>query len=554
MIRFVILMIVVCFGKVSNAQLLDGRNATFTLADTLRGALSPERTCFDVTFYNLNLTINVDSQTISGYNEIHYNVEENFKRLQIDLFDNMNIDSIVYKNQNLQYERIFDAVFIDFPDEQKKGGNDFFTVYYHGKPIIAKNPPWDGGFVWKKDKNKNHWIGVSCEGIGASLWWPNKDHLSDEPDSMLVTCHIPNDLIFVGNGQLVSAKKGVGNELSSYAWKVTYPINNYNVTLNIGNYVSFQDFHVAYDGDSLLLDYWVLPYNLEKAKVHFEQVKPMMTCYDNLFGKYPFWNDGFKLVETPYLGMEHQSAIAYGNDYKKGYAGSDYSRIGLDFDYIIIHEAGHEYWGNLISAKDIADMWIHESFCTYTEALYVECMFDYATAMKYVNAKKSSVRNEYPIAGIYNVNVEGDGDMYNKGMLMLNTIRHIIDNDKLWFEMLKDMTTNEFAYKTITANDILFYFNRKTKMDLLPVMMQYIFNAQLPTLYYSITTEKKKSTLKYKWQADVNNFAMPIILKVGENEFRLNATDKLQEFEFSAKKKQKVEIDQNRFYFNLKKF
>lgn len=553
MVRFLLILSGLLFFADSNAQLLDGRNATFTLADTLRGSLSPERTCFDVTFYHLSLDVDPDSQSIAGYNEIHYNVDEDFKRLQIDLFENMTIDSIVFNGSKLNFERLFDAVFITFPQVQKKGSKGYFTVYYHGKPTVAKNAPWDGGFSWKKDKEKNHWIGVSCEGIGASLWWPNKDHLSDEPDSVKVTCHVPNNLIFVGNGQLVEAKKGIGSEKSTYTWKTTYPINNYNVTLNIANYANFQDFYVAEDGDTLLLDYWVLPYNLEKAKVHFQQVGPMLQCFEQYFGKFPFWRDGFKLVETPYLGMEHQSAIAYGNQYKKGYMGTDYSRIGLDFDYIIIHETGHEYWGNLISAKDIADMWIHESFCTYSEAIYVECMFDYETAQRYINAKKPSIRNEYPIAGIFGVNVEGDGDMYNKGMLMLNTIRHIINDDKLWFEMLKEMTTKEFAYQTITANDIIFYFNRKTKTELTPVLMQYIFYADLPVLYYSLDSAKKKQTFKYKWQSDVTNFAMPLVIKVGDKEFRLSGTDKLQEFEFTMKKKDKVSIDQDRFYIKTQK-
>jgi aminopeptidase N len=555
MLRIVFFLAVVFVSFTSSAQLLDGRMTEFTLADTLRGALRPERTCFDVNYYHLNLDILADEKSISGFNEIHYTTIDDFKRLQIDLFDNMQIDSIVYHGKKLSYERIYNAVFVDFENVQKKGKQDYFTVYYHGTPIEAKMPPWDGGFVWKKDKDGNPWIGVSCEGIGASLWWPNKDHLSDEPDSMRVTCRVPNDLIFVGNGQLESAKIGTDGKPSEYTWKVTYPINNYNVTVNIAKYANFQDFYIAEDGDTLLLDYWVLPYNLEKAEKHFEQVKPMLACYEQYFGKFPFWNDNYKLVETPYLGMEHQTAIAYGNQYKTGYLGKDYSRIGLDFDYIIIHETGHEYWGNLVSAKDMADMWIHESFCTYSEALYVECMYDYETAISYVNAKKPTVRNEYPIAGTYDVNEEGDGDMYNKGMLFLNTLRHIINNDSLWFFMLKDMTTHEFAYKTITANDIMFYFKRMTKMDLTPVFMQYLYHAEIPQLYYSLQKDKKNNyTFTYKWQTNVSNFQMPVMLGVGENIVRLNGNDKLQEYNFAANKRHEVRILDSYLYFTRKQY
>lgn len=535
----------------SNAQLLDGNSQQYTTADSLRGSLRPERTAFDVTYYNLNLDINFDNQSINGFNDIHFKMLEGSDSLQIDLFDNMIIDSIVYQNKAIKYTRVFNAVFVSFPTKMKKGSQQKMTVYYHGKPIIANNPPWDGGFTWQKDEEGMPWLGVSCEGIGASLWWPNKDHLSDEPDSMRVTCTHPQNLKFVGNGKL---EKIVVGKNTSTTWKVSYPINNYNVTLNIGNYYNFTDKYTAQDNEKLVLDYWVLPYNLEKAKKHFEQVKPMLACFENYFGKFPFWNDNYKLVETPYLGMEHQTAIAYGNGYKKGYAGRDYSRIGLDFDYIIIHETGHEYWGNLISAEDIADMWIHESFCTYSEALYVECMFDYNKAQEYVNAKQPHIGNRNPMAGVYGVNVEGDGDMYNKGMLFLNTLRHVVNNDELWFSLLKDMN-KEFAYKTINANDVMFYFNRKTALNLTPIFNQYLYYADLPKLMYTIENVKGKNyVLKYKWVANVGDFAMPFIINIGTNEIRLNGSNQLQQYEFKKKKKDKVKFNQEQFYYVLKKY
>jgi aminopeptidase N len=549
--RFIVLFNVILFC--ANAQLMDGSDGTFTYADTLRGALRPERTCFDVNYYDLRLKINFEEKTIQGSNEIHFTVLSDFKVIQIDLFENMSLDSILFKGEKLVFNRKFNAAFVDFPVLQKKNGQSYMTVYYHGKPIIGENPPWDGGFTWKKDEEGQPWLGVSCEGIGASLWWPNKDHLSDEPDSIRVTCDIPKNLKFVGNGVL-EVDEIIG-ERRSMTWKVSYPINNYNVTLNIGNYLNFKEYYTAEDGEKLLLDYWVMPYNLTKAKEQFKQVPPMLACYETYFGKFPFWEDNYKLVETPYLGMEHQTAIAYGNDYKKGYNGSDFSGIGLDFDYIIIHETGHEYWGNLISAKDIADMWIHEGFCTYTEALYVECMYDYQKGQDYVNAKKRTVGNDSPMAGIYDVNVEGDGDMYNKGMLFLNTLRHVINDDELWFDLLKEMTTEKFAYQTVTANDIMFYFNKKTVMNLTPIFLQYIFYKDIPALYYNLEKIKgKKYEFKYKWQTDVADFSMPVELILDKKIVRLEASNELQSTEIVKSKKEKLEVNQNQFYIQVKRY
>ena len=552
--KFFKLFILLSISQIGFSQLLDGPQGDYSKADSLRGMLSPERTCFDVTYYDLMLDLNFEAKTIQGYNDVHYTVEEDFKHIQLDLFENMIIDAVVFQGDSLPYERLYNAFFVDFPDVQKKESKGVLRVYYHGKPIIAKNPPWDGGFTWQEDKNGAPWLGVSCEGIGASLWWPNKDHLSDEPDSMRVTCAYPKDLMFVGNGQLRLHDTKKNSDQNITSWLVTYPINNYNVSLNIGDYVNFQDKYISEDGEELILDYWVLPYNLEKAKDQFQQVGPMLACYEEYFGKFPFWRDNYKLVETPYLGMEHQTAIAYGNNYKTGYAGYDFSRIGLDFDYIIIHETGHEYWGNLISAQDIADLWIHEGFCTYSEALYVECMYDYQKGQDYVNAKKPSIGNKHPMAGVYDVNVEGDGDMYNKGMLFLNTLRHVINDDELWFDLLKEMTTKEFAYKTITANDVMFYFNRKTGMNLTPLFMQYVFYKDIPNLYYQFEKIKGKSyVFKYKWMTDVGSFEMPIEISWGDEVMRLNGTNDLQEIVLKKKKKANFSINEEQFYIKTRK-
>lgn len=555
--RICILIFTIIAALPLSAQLLDGTDFELNYGDTLRGALRPERTAYDVFFYDLNLDIDFENQSIAGYNDIHFVARMPFQVIQIDLFDNMIIDKIEYNGEELDYEREYNAVFVDFGNIVKLGMEGFFRVSYHGNPIIAERPPWDGGFTWKRDNEDKPWLGVSCEGIGASLWWPNKDHLSDEPEAMRISCTIPADLVFVGNGTLEGIEE-MGDK-KKYTWFVNYPINNYNVTLNIGNYVNFTDWYTTDNNgrggvDSLLLDYWVMPYNLEKAEVHFEQVKPMLACYENYFGKFPFWDDGYKLVETSYAGMEHQTAIAYGNDYQTGYSGYDFSGIGLDFDYIIIHETGHEYWGNLISAADMADLWIHESFCTYSEALYVECMFDYEKAMDYVNAKKPGIGNKAPIYGIPHVNVEGDGDMYNKGMLFLNTLRHVIDDDALWFDMLMAMTTTKFSFTQTDKDAIVEYFSASTNLPLEPVFEQYLEYKDIPALYYSLEKVKRKNYLfTYKWQTDAEDFEMPLVITVGNETMRLEGSNTLLTHAIKKKKKQKVAIDQRHFYISTKK-
>lgn len=549
--KYIILTLLLFLGFNANAQLLNVKSNVFTKADTLRGMLRPERTCFDVKHYDLVLDVNFEDKSISGHNDIFFMAVEDFKTLQLDLFENMEITDIVFANTSLNYRREFNAIFIDFPKTIYTGSLNKVSVFYKGKPIEAKNAPWDGGFSWKKDKNGKNWLGVSCEGIGASLWWPNKDHLSDEPETMTITCSFPKDLKFVGNGKLES--NIVNDEKRTMKWAVSYPINNYNVSLNIGDYINFQDEYISTtDSTKLILDYWVMPYNLEKAKKQFEQVKPMLAAQEKYFGKFPFWNDNYKLVESPYLGMEHQTAIAYGNEYKTGYNGYDFSRIGLDFDYIIIHESGHEYWGNLVSAADIADLWIHEGFCTYSEALYVEYMFGYEKAQEYINAKKPIIENEYPILGVKNVNAEGNGDMYNKGMLLLNTVRHIINNDELWFNILKEMTTKEFAHKTTDTESIVNFISKKAGQDLSSVFKQYLAYKSIPKLYYSIENISGNNyKINYKWLADISNFNMPFVLKTGKKETRLYGSTELKSTQFKMSKNDKVSFDLDKFYFKV---
>lgn len=448
-------------------------NKKFSKADTLRGSLSAERVCYDVLSYDLDVKIDVDSQFISGSNIITFVAEQDFKKLQIDLFANMKIERIDFNARELNYTREFNAVFIEFPDTIKKGTVASFKVYYSGHPQAAKHAPWDGGFSWKTDPDSVPWIGVSCQEIGASLWWPCKDHQSDEPENMYIRVTVPPNLMDVSNGRLIHTTI-LPDGWTKYEWYVSYPINNYDVTVNIARYKHFTDSYInsAYK-DTLTLDYFVLPVNYEKAKQHFEQVKPMMDCYYKLFGEYPFLKDGYKLVETPYLGMEHQSCVSYGNKYLTGYLGKDISGEGYPFDYIIIHESAHEWWGNNITTKDISDMWVHEGFATYTEALYVECLYGHEAYLKYVNSEKKSVNNREPIIGKYGLNNKGSDDMYPKGALLLHTIREIINNDSLFFEIIKGIQ-EKFRYQTINSSDIEKYISEKSGIDLTKTFDTYL--------------------------------------------------------------------------------
>ncbi len=492
------------------AQPTYSNTPSFTRADTLRGMLRPERTCYDVTFYELDVEVFPETKTIKGSNTIHFEAKADFSSLQIDLFDNMEIDGITFDGQELEYRREYHAVFIQLPEQQKNSSGKF-TIYYHGKPIIAQNPPWDGGFVWAKDENENDWIAVACEGIGASLWWPNKDHLSDEPDSMRISCTVPNNLIGVSNGNLRQVKM-LDDSRNRFDWFVSYPINNYNVSLNIGDYANIKDSYKAADGDELDLDYYVLSYNKEKAEKYFaERVPEMLACFEAYVGKYPFWEDGYALIETPYLGMEHQSGIAYGNNYQKGYDGMTIA--GLDFDYLLVHESGHEYFGNSLSCADHAELWLHEGFTVYMDALYVECKFGYESALKYYTRQRRSINNRAAIVGPLNVNFQGGSDMYSKGAWILHTLRSMTEDDDLWFKTFRSFYENN-QLSNVTTQDFIDHINQSTGKDYNKFFEQYLYHPRIPKLQYKLKKRGKKLSVQYRLEADVEGFTMP--LKIGK--------------------------------------
>ena len=486
----------------------------FTHADTLRGALRPERNCYDVTFYDLDVKVDIDKKFISGVCEIQFLVKEDFTKLQIDLFENMKIKRILQNDKILDFRREANAVFIDFP-LQKKGTQTAIKVIYEGNPIVAINAPWDGGFVWKKDKQGKPWVGVACEGLGASCWFPCKDHLSDEPDSTAIHITSPSNLFCVANGNL-RKKEDLNDGNTRFDWFVSYPINTYNITLNIADYYRLSDIYTSKkDNTTLDLEFYCLSYNVDKAKKQFEQVKPMLEAYEHYFDKYPFWRDGYCLVETPYLGMEHQSAIAYGNQYMRGYLGGMIPS-DMNWDYIIIHETGHEYWGNSISCNDHAEMWLHESFTTYMESLYVEYTSSYPDAVRYLVNQKDGISNTNPIIGPADVNFDDwdNSDMYNKGAWVLHTLRNTIDDDKVFFAMLKSFYQKN-KISNVTTRQFIDYVNAYTNKDYTSFFYQYLYSEKIPVLEYKIEKKRRAKDIRvsYRWKASVSDFTMPV--KIG---------------------------------------
>lgn len=540
--HFLSLSLFLAIINFSAAQVLTHKDA-FTEADTLRGSLRPERN-FDVLSYHLNLKVDPEEKYISGYNTIAFKAEEELPVMQVDLFENMKVDSIIYKGQKLDYTREYNAVFVELQPELPAEAVDSIQFFYSGHPTVARNAPWDGGFVFEEDAEGNPWIGVAVQGTGASLWYPNKDHQSDEPEEVLIEVAVPEGLMNVSNGRFLG-KIPLEDDYNLWRWKVESPINNYNVILNIGNYVHFSDKYKDLD-----LDYYVLPYNLEKAKEQFEEVKIMMDCFYDKFGDYPFEEDGFKLIETPYLGMEHQSAVAYGNEYKMGYLGRDLSGtgIGLKWDFIIIHESGHEWFGNSITAADIADMWIHEGFTTYSEAVYVECRWGKQEALEYLKGLRRGIGNRSKIIGEYGVNSEGSGDMYPKGANLLNMIRSLYDNDELWWKTLKEYT-EKYRHQIITTRDTENYFDQATPVDLKPVFDQYLRHPELPELQL----RRNGDRLSYRWEADVAGFNMPVDVFFNAEEQRIFPRENWQIFPEKVTANDSFQVNALEFYVNTKK-
>ena len=481
----------------------------FTRQDSLRGSITKERSWWDLKKYHLNIKVNSADSTIVGSNTIDYRVVEKYNVMQIDLQEPMQITKILQDGINLKFQREGNVYHVFLATNQNIGENKQLVVFYGGKPKTAVNPPWDGGISWKKDENGKPFIASSCQGLGASVWWPNKDHMYDEAESMTISVNVPKGLMNISNGRLISTKP-LKDNTTTYTWQVTNPINNYGVNINIGDYVPFSE---KYKGEKGELDcqYYVLRNNLAKAKKQFQDVPKMLKAFEHWFGPYPFYEDSYKLVEVPYLGMEHQSSVTYGNGFVNGYLGRDLSGTGwgLKFDFIIIHESGHEWFANNITYKDIADMWIHESFTNYSESLFVEYYYGKEAGAAYVRGTRKNIQNDKPIIGQYDVNNEGSGDMYYKGGNMLHTIRQIINNDEKWRQILRGLNST-FYHQTVTTKQIENYISEQAGVDLSSVFNQYLRDTRVPTLEYYF----KEKQMVYRWINCVDGFTMPVQIDI----------------------------------------
>jgi aminopeptidase N len=517
----------------------------FTKQDTLRGSITPERVWWDLKYYHLDIQVFPETKFIKGKNTVKYTVLKPHNVLQIDLQQPLKITKATQNGKELKVVSDINAHFIHLTKQQKIGDVNAVVVYYEGKPKAAKRAPWDGGFSWKKDKNNNHFIATSCQGLGASVWWPNKDHMYDEVENMDISVRVPSHLMNVSNGRLKKVEKHNDNT-TTYHWTVKNPINNYGVNVNIGDYVHFSEKFNG-EGGELDMDYYVLKHNLEKAKKQFKDAPKMMKAFEHWFGKYPFYEDSFKLVEVPYLGMEHQSSVTYGNQYKNGYLGRDLSGTGwgLKFDFIIIHEAGHEWFANNITYKDMADMWIHESFTNYSESLFLDYYYGKKAASEYVIGLRRSIGNRTPIIGKYHVNHSGSGDMYNKGGNMLHTIRYIIDNDKKWRRILRGLNKT-FYHQTVTTEQIENYMSKMAGINLSKVFDQYLRDIRIPVFEY----KAEENNIRYRWNNVVDGFDMPIKVSINGKTKVLNPTTTWKVIYTDTNKN--VTIDKN-FYVTTKK-
>ena len=520
----------------------------YTRQDTLRGTNGIGRSGWDVLHYDITVQPNIATKTITGKNSIYFAAINNNK-LQIDLQEPMMIDSIIIENTSCTFSREANVYWVNLPASDLKLRT--MDIYFHGKPKEAINPPWDGGWVWKQDNNNNPWISLACQGIGASVWYPCKDIQSDKADSgATLRIIVPDSLKGIGNGRLISTKTLSGG-LTEYIWEVKSPINNYNIVPYIGKYIHYGESVTALKG-KLDINYWVLEYNLKKAIPHFTDALYTIKAFEYWMGPYPFYRDGYKLVEAPYLGMEHQSAIAYGNEYNKGYLGRDLSETGwgLKFDFIIVHESGHEWFGNSITSKDIADMWIHESFTNYSEVLYTDYRFGRIASNEYVIGLRNNIKNDKPIIASYGVNEEGSGDMYYKGANMLHIIRQLVNNDSLFRVMLIGLN-KKFYHSTVTTAQIENYIIKKTSKNLSSIFNQYLRTTKIPLLEYSI----QKKCIKYRWKNVVKNFHLPIKISAGETTKKIwiIPSEKWQSLKIKEKSKfDSLKVDEN-FYVESKK-
>lgn len=486
----------------------------FTRQDTLRGSITPERAWWDLAYYDLAIDFDISNKFLRGTNTIHFNVIAPHSIMQIDLQEPLKITNVDYRGKSLTFKREGNVYWIAFAQPLEQGVSDRITISYEGIPVEAVRPPWDGGLTWSKDAHQKPFVATSCQGLGASVWWPCKDHMYDEADSMFIRITAPSELMDVSNGRLRHIDYH-SNGKRTWHWFVSNPINSYGVNANIADYAHWSD-TIHGENGVLDLDFYVLQDHFDTAQTHFTDVHKTIRAFEHWFGPYPFYEDGFKLVEVPYLGMEHQSSVTYGNKFRKGYLGRDLSGTGwgLKWDFIIVHETAHEWWANSITYKDIADMWIHESFANYAESLFLDYHYGRQAANEYVIGTRLNIANDKPIIGPYHVNKKGSGDMYYKGGNMLHTIRMWINDDAKWRSILRGLQ-KEFYHQTVTSKQIEDYISKEMGKDLTPFFNQYLRDTRIPVVEFI----RKGKTLKYRYTNTVDGFNLPLLASIdnGDN-------------------------------------
>lgn len=514
-----------------------------TQQEVLRGSITPEREWWDVLHYHLSVEFMPETRRLKGSNAITFKAVKSGKKMQIDLQPPLAITKVVHGAAELKFEREGNVFWVMFEKDLSQGAKEKIEVFYEGVPVVSRNPPWVGGITWGRDDLGEHFIVTTCQGIGASIWWPNKDHGADEPDrGMKISVTVPERLTAVANGRLKKTDHDAAAKKKTFHWEVLNPINNYGVNVNIGNYVNFSEKYKG-KGGVLDLDYWVLAHQKDAAMKWFKEVPRTIEAFEHWFGKYPFYEDSFKLVSVSYPGMEHQSSVTYGNWFQNGYLARDPCScgVGFKFDFIIVHESGHEWFGNNISMKDAADMWIHEGFTNYSENLFVEYHFGKKDAEDYVVGTRRGIRNDRPVIGTYNSNRSGSGDMYPKGGNMLHTIRHIINDDAKWLSILRGLNT-DFWHQTVTTQQIESYITKKAGIDLSKVFDQYLRTTMIPVLRYKLNGK----SVSFKYDQVVKGFAMPIRVTINGKEVALMPTEVDQTLEFTEEIKT-FEVNRN-FY------
>ena len=538
----VFLQVLICAGR------LPAQTENVTRQETLRGSITPEREWWDVLHYHLAVEFLPETKRLKGSSTITFKTLKAGNRMQIDLQPPLAITKIIHGNSQLKFEREGNVYWVSFAKEMPKGIEDKIEVFYEGKPVESRNPPWVGGITWGRDDLGEHFIVTTCQGVGASIWWPNKDHGSDEPDrGVRTSVTVPENLTAVSNGRLKKTDHSAGDKTKTFHWEVTSPINNYGVNVNIGNYVNFSEKYKG-KGGVLDMDYWVLAHQKDVAMKHFKEAPRTIEAFEHWFGKYPFYEDSYKLVAVSYPGMEHQSSVTYGNWFRNGYRQRDGSNtgVGFKFDFIIVHESGHEWFGNNISMKDAADMWIHEGFTNYSENLFVEYHFGKKDAEDYVIGTRRLIQNDRPIIGVYGTNREGSGDMYTKGGNMLHTIRHALNDDVKWLAILRGLNA-DFWHQTVSTEQIESYITGKAGIDFSKVFDQYLRTTKIPLLKYK--TDGK--TLSYSYERVVKGFAMPIRVTINGREVAITPNESIQTFVFPEEIKT-FEVNRN-FYIDAEK-